>query len=182
MARKVNDYTIPETRGNVSTRAGAIKRIKQVYEANKDMIDDRIREWSSGEGRPPRDFYKHFEQNVLENLSSKYGGDNEYNLVRVNGKKVEQHLRINEALEKSLRNAEYTPYADRARMNFLKGLKKSDLGNVRKLERQLGREIRYTDLKYDSGEGTYEIMVNGLLYQVLRDTDPGRYGFHIGMI
>ena len=179
--KKVNNYTIPETRGNVSTRAGAEKRIRQVYEANKDAIDARIYEEAAARGgRPPKDMFAAFKNNVMGNLSSKYGGDNEYNKLKKNGRLVEEHLRINQALEKTLNNSLFTPYKNRARMNLLNHLRKTDRLNILKIERELGRSLTYNDIEYLADNDTYAIMVGNLYYAITHENGgSGRYGFQI---
>lgn len=179
--RKVNRYTIPETRGNVRTRQGAIKRIRQTYEANKDIIDQRIFEEAARlGGRPPADYYEAFKDNVLNNLHHSFGGDQMQDKVWKNGRYVVEKLRVNEAIEKTFNNAIMTPYADRARMNLLKGLKKTDPDGLRQLTKEMGRAIGYEDIDYAADTGEYMIkMPTGAIYYITQETEQGRYGFHI---
>lgn len=179
--KKVNNYIIPETRGNVSTRAGAEKRIRQVYEANRDMIDARIFEEAAARGgRPPKDMFAAFKNNVMGNLSNEYGGDNDYNKIRKGGKMITEHLRINQALEKTLNNALFTPYEDRARVNLLTHLRKTDKLAVLRLERQLGRSLRYDDITYMEDDGSYMIAVGNIYYAITHENGgQGKYGWQI---
>lgn len=179
--RKVNKYIIPETRGNVRTRQGAIKRIKQVYEANRDIIEARMFEHAAQAGvRPPDDFYAAFEDNVLQNLHVSFGGDQTQDKIWKNGRYVEEKLRINEALEKSLNNAFFTPYKDRARMNLLIGLRKNDPSGYREIVKRLGKTPTYDDVQYLSDTGDYGIALpGGLQLFITADSEQGRYGFHV---
>lgn len=181
MARKVNKYVIPETRGNVTTRKGAIKRIRETYEANKDLIDQRF--WDEAAqtgGRPPKDYYKAFEDNVLQNLHHSFGGDQTSDKIWKDGRYVEEKLRINEALVKSLNNSLFTPYKDRARMNLIKGLKKNDPDGYREITRRLGKAPTYEDIQFLSDTGEYSIALpGGIQLFITADSEQGRYGFHV---
>lgn len=128
MARIVNKYVIPDGDfGN--TRAGAIKKIQQVFEANREAIVRSLYEHAelARIDRMP-DEYSFFEGRVLDNLSEEYGGRD--SRKRVKDKRThrwrENDVDIEEALDKTLNNMILTPPAERGKRNFLQAIKSSN--------------------------------------------------------
>lgn len=130
--RQVNLYKIPESsEATPGTKQGALKRIREVYEANKVEINRVLLEMQAAEDPRRRPlyrgttFYDIFEQNVLDTLSAKYGGNDERDRIKKDKEWVENDVNIEEALDRTLRNRKFTSLQTRFKINFLNAIKKS---------------------------------------------------------
>ena len=170
--RKVNLYTIPESsEATPATRQGALKRIQEVYAANKDEIHRVLMEVEAAEDPRRRPLYKGttyydvFEQNVLDNLSEKYGGNDERDRIKKGNQWVENDVNIEEALDKVLRNRKFTSLQNRFKINFLNAIKKSHPSYWQFLQKHFGyagatyEGISLDAITFDESTGEYIVLL-----------------------
>lgn len=178
--RKVNNYVIPE-RQSEPTRADAIKRIQEVYAANRDQINRRIIETMEESGAYIRgSYYDVFESEVLERLSAEFGGEDRRERIKVNGKWKENKIDIEQALNDTLRGIHYTPYKERAKRNFLSAIKSGYSSYWRFLQKQFtGRtydEVPLDNVWYNEGEDAYYIRLpDGSIVYFVKEEDKNGY-------
>lgn len=105
-------------------RAGALRRIRTVYEANKNEIGYRVLMYANETGgEPPESMYDFFEEAVLNRLTENYGGYDKRKRVRKDKKMVINDVNIEEAIDKTLRGYDLTPRGETSTRNFLNGLR-----------------------------------------------------------
>lgn len=129
MARIVNKYIVPDSEGYSDTRAGAIKRIQQVFAANREAIARTLQEHKD-KVHPDYmpDDYSFFEGKVLDNLSERYGGKNKQ--LRVKDKKTnrwrDNDINVERAIDITLNNRVLTSYEEAGKRGFLKAIRNSN--------------------------------------------------------
>lgn len=170
--RRVNLYEIPESsEATPATRQGAIKRIQEVYAANKKEINRVLLEMQAAEDPRRRPLYKGttfydiFEQNVLDTLSYKYGGNDERDRIKKNGNWQENDVDIEEALEKTLKNRKFTSLQNRFKINFLNSIKKAHPSYWEFLKKHFAyggatyEGISLDAINYDESTGEYIVLL-----------------------
>ena len=151
MARTVNKYIVPDAGDIPQTRAGAIKRIQQVFAANRQAIAASMYEYAEfDKDAIIPDPYDFFEGRVLERLSEKYGGEDARRRVKnkKTGRWEENDVNIEEAIDKSLNSWSLTPPAERAKRNFLHAIRNSNERMFNYIKSRMGvitREHGYFD-------------------------------------
>ena len=169
MGRIVNKYTVPDGTAQPN-RQGAIKRIQEVFEANKEAITASVYEVVSATHAELDDsVYDVFERSVLDNLSEDYGGNDARKKVKNRyGTYVKNDVNIEQAIDKTLLNQHFTPLAERYKRNFLTSIRNANQRMYNYIKSQMGarnREHGYYD-GIPLGDITYDEFAEHTTYLI----------------
>lgn len=181
MARQINKYIIPDL-GAIENRIQAEDALMKIYQANQREIIKSVRQFAADTGGElPDDLYDVFAESVLNNLSVKYGGYDPRTKIKRKGKIIDNDVKFEEALERTLRGHIFTPYEDVAKRNFLTAIKNNYSNYWNFLRNNMRRanagyfyeDLYLEDVWYDESAGYYLVrLANGRLIRFVHEPGP----------